>query len=216
MNEDDDSFIPTEMAHLAFGVRVSEDDYWDNYAEHFIEWIDGEVINLRPFTLIDLEPMWYLHDVLAFYLEQSRLGRTFRAPFLMMVDARSSRSYRVPDIQVLFKDNFYLTEYGTLGPADICIEFVTRKSVERDYDTKFIEYQTIGVPEYWLFDPEQQTARFYRLNRAGVYEISAPDADGCYRTSILPAFKLEIAVLWRTPLPTISETLESVKAMLVK
>ncbi|OKH26729.1 hypothetical protein NIES593_01375 [Hydrococcus rivularis NIES-593] len=39
------------------------------------------------------------------------------------------------------------------SPPPLVVEVVSPESVERDYQRKAIEYQTIGISEYWIVDP---------------------------------------------------------------
>ena len=103
-----------------------------------------------------------------------------------------------------------------IGPADICIEVVSKESVKRDYGMKFEEYEMSGVKEYWLIDPLRAMAQIYRLNDTGVYILQTLDADGDYRTPLLPQFALHVLTLWAEPLPDYVAVLRSVEAMLKK
>lgn len=38
-------------------------------------------------------------------------------------------------------------------PPPLIVEVVSPESVERDYDTKTLEYAAFGVDEYWIIDP---------------------------------------------------------------
>jgi Uma2 family endonuclease len=109
---------------------------------------------------------------------------------------------REPDlIIVLHEHRSRVLPTALEGPADIAIEIVSPESIERDYGDKFKEYQTAGVQEYWLFDPQRQVADIHMLAASGRYQRLPPDAQGRLWSTLLPDFALDPAVLWREPYP---------------
>jgi Uma2 family endonuclease len=192
---------------------ISADDYMERFAAHHYEWVRGYVIDRRPVTLRHQLFEGYLRDLLDAYFAFNSIGRVIGAPFVMRVDATNSR--REPDLQVILKTNpGELTETYMHGPADICIEIVSAESVAQDYGEKFQEYEAGGVREYWIFDPIRTQSHFYRLDENGVYRQILPDAEGNYRTPLLPQFALHVPTLWQDTLPNIVAIVESVRAML--
>lgn len=51
------------------------------------------------------------------------------------------------------------------------------------------------------------SAEFYQLDERGRYQLVAPNAEGVYHAKALPGFWLEVAWLWRDPLPSVEQTL---------
>jgi Uma2 family endonuclease len=99
------------------------------------------------------------------------------------------------------------------GPPDLIIEIVSPESQGRDYGIKLNEYEQAGVREYWIIDPLRDDVLFYQLDDEGVFRRFAPDEKGTYHSVILPGLKLEVALLWRDPLPDIFEAIALVRAM---
>jgi hypothetical protein len=56
-----------------------------------------------------------------------------------------------------------------------------------DYREKFIEYQSAGVPEYWIIDPEREYAEFWQLDDTGAYRVAYAGSEGVYRSRELQA-----------------------------
>jgi Uma2 family endonuclease len=133
------------------------------------------------------------------YVEFRGEGVVLIPPFQMKLP----HSGREPDVIYLSPAhrNRFLSTY-IAGPADLVVEVVSPESVERDRVTKFAEYREGGVPEYWLLDPDTERAEFYQLDDHGAYQVIAPDADGVYRSAVLPGFWLKVAWLWQDPRPT--------------
>lgn len=152
-------------------------------------------------------------DLLKAYFALNPTGRVLGAPFIMRVDATESR--REPDLPVILKTNpGELTETYMHGPADICVEIVSAESVARDYGEKFEEYEAGGVREYWILDPIRSQTHFYRLDENGIYRLILPDAEGNYRTPLLPGLVLHVPTLWQDTLPDLVTIVEAARAML--
>ncbi|MDZ4763098.1 MAG: Uma2 family endonuclease, partial [Chloroflexota bacterium] len=104
---------------------------------------------------------------------------------------------REPDLMIVLKEHQDRRTPTFLdGVADICIEIVSPESVERDYVTKFEEYEKGGVAEYWLFDANRRTAVFHVLDASGIYQEYPRDPKGRLISSLLPGFALDPAFLW--------------------
>jgi Uma2 family endonuclease len=100
------------------------------------------------------------------------------------------------------------------GAADICVEVVSQESSRRDRGEKFEEYEKLGVGEYWIWDPLRSEASFYRLNKSGVYTRQSEDADGNYRTPLLPGLAVHVPTLWSEKRPGPGAISRAVQAML--
>jgi Uma2 family endonuclease len=192
---------------------VSFEEYLERYAEGFCEWVEGAVIKMSPIHERHDEITQYFILLIRAFFELRPIGSLRTAPFVMRL-ATAQRG-REPDLQIILNDNPHpLRPTYMDGPADIVIEVISPGTEQVDRETKLLEYQAGGVKEYWWFDAMARESCFYRLDAAGVYVRQPLDADGTYRTSLLPGFVLEVAPLWRTPLPGPGAVVAAVKAML--
>ncbi|MEZ4670939.1 MAG: Uma2 family endonuclease [Anaerolineae bacterium] len=192
---------------------VSENDYMAQYAAGFCEWVEGNVIKMSPVTYEHDDLTTYLRRLVDTYFALRPIGRVKSAPYVMKGSAEARR--REPDLQVILNTNpGQITPTAMLGPADICIEVVSDGSEATDYGEKFIEYETAGVQEYWIFDPRRRAYHFYRLNEDKVYATHPLDPEGNYSTPLLPGLKVHVATLWQSPLPDPIATVAAVQAMM--
>jgi Uma2 family endonuclease len=192
---------------------VSAEEYMAKYAEDFYEWEDGRLVKMAPIHFRHDQLTGYTRLLFNAYFALRPIGRVIGEPFVMRLAA--TRSYREPDLQIILNNNpGQFTDTAMIGPADICIEVVSPESGDRDYGKKFLEYEKAGVPEYWIFDPIREVARFNRLNANGVYADIAPDAEGYYQTPLLPGFRLHVPTLWQEVLPDFFEIGQLVRDML--
>ena len=174
------------------------------------EWIDGEVVMYSPASRRHQEIGLFLGQVIGLHVEYSGAGKILVPPFQMKL----AQSGREPDLLFVAKTNLgRLKETYLDGPADLVVEIVSPESVGRDRGVKFYEYEQAGIPEYWLIDPQTKRAEFYQLTAANQYRLVQPDAEGTYRSAVLPDFWLRVEWLWQEPLPSLIRTLAEIVGM---
>ena len=190
--------------------------------EEYIEWLDEETraewvngkIELIPspvsFGHQDLNG--FLAGILSVYIETKSLGHVVFAPYVMRMAAISRA--RLPDLIFVQKDRTHLfTRYYLDGPADLVVEVISPESEKRDRKAKFAEYQVARIREYWLIDPDKQTAEFYELDEDGIYNRAALDDAGAYQSKAVAGFWLQVDWLWQMPKPTTLDALRELKVL---
>jgi Uma2 family endonuclease len=193
-------------------ATVTEAEYMERYAADGYEWVDGVLEKMSPNTLRHNKDVLYLEMLFEAYFSLNPIGVV--AAHTIVMRLAELRRNREPDLMVILGDNQKnLTETFMNGAADIVIEIVSDESVSRDYEAKFSEYEGAGVGEYWLFHRARKTTLFYRRDEAGKFVLHSPDADGNYRTPLLPRFALHVPTLWEAKMPNIFELGERVRAM---
>jgi Uma2 family endonuclease len=175
------------------------------------EWVDGEVIMVSPASFEHQDLGSLLETVLRIFVESRDLGKLLRAPFVMRLPIRPSG--REPDLLFVSRERRDLIKHSFLdGPADVAVEIVSPESVGRDRGDKFVEYERAGVKEYWLLDPDRQSAEFYKLGDDGFYHI-AKIVDGVYRSEVISGFWLRVGWLLKRPLPPALDLLRELGAV---
>ena len=170
------------------------------------EWVDGEIIMSLPASKRHQDLDDFLVSLLRFYIEMNGLGVVLSMPFQMKLGP--DLPGREPDLLFVSTANLHrLQETYLNGPADLAVEIISKESIGRDRGDKFVEYETAGVPEYWLIDPIRQQAEFYRIGSDNHYHPVLPDAEGIYHSQVVPGFWLRVSWLWREPLPRILDVL---------
>jgi len=164
------------------------------------EWVDGEVSMVSPASKRHQNVSLFLSYLLHSYVVSKNLGEILQSPFQMKLGL----SGREPDI--LFVASAHLDRLKDTyldGPADTVIEIISRESRNRDWEDKFIEYESAEIPEYWIIDPVTEQAEFFRLGADNHYYSVAPDVEGCYYSEAIPDFWVKISWLWEDPLPSV-------------
>ena len=82
------------------------------------------------------------------------------------------------------------------GHPDLVVEIVSPSSQRYDRVKKLHWYAQLGVPEYWLIDPEARTLERLVL-RDGVYSIAASLAEEeTFRPASFEGMEIPLARLW--------------------
>ncbi|HGJ65846.1 TPA: Uma2 family endonuclease [bacterium] len=182
--------------------KVSYEEFLDWLDEDTLaEWVDGEII-IKPLPSIRHQNLAkFLLMLINQYVELNELGEVIIAPFQMkLITGR--------ELDIIFVSKEHLGRIKDTfidGPADMVVEIVSPESMVRDRGEKYFEYESGGVPEYWLIDPIREQAEFYRLGEDKHYHTILPNEDGIYHSEIIKGFWINVSWLWKEPLPKISD-----------
>ena len=188
--------------------RMSWDEFleWCDEDTH-AEWVAGTVVVHSPPNYRHQDLAVFLTALLRTYTETRRLGVILTAPFQMKLGEVS----RSPDMLFVAAGGRERLKPTYLdGPADLVVEIVSPDSGVRDRGEKFYEYESAGVREYWLIDPERQQAEFYQLGEDRRYRLVAADEQGRYHSAVLSDFWLKPDWLWQQPLPSAIQALAEI------
>jgi len=164
------------------------------------EWEDGAVIMASPASRKHQNLSDWLGAILQIYVRRRKLGELLSAPFLVLL--QEIEQGREPDLLFIKTENLPRLQPTYLeGPPDLVVEIVSPESVSRDRGRKFVEYESEGVPEYWLIDPIRRQAEFYQLGQDSLYHPALPDGDGIYHSLSVEGFWINVNWLWLEPLP---------------
>ncbi|MCK6626401.1 MAG: Uma2 family endonuclease [Anaerolineae bacterium] len=199
------TLTPEVMAAEAEGPRPDVSKKSMSYEEFLAwagedtraEWVNGEVITFMPPLNPHQTVIEFLYQLLNLFSSVFDLGRLRVAPFELKITPEGNS--REPDLMFIAKAHLErLTTARVVGPPDLIIEVVSDDSTHRDRVDKFDEYEAGGVPEYWIIDnrPQRRRALFYQLDEQGQYQSVPVEADGIYRSAVLPGFWLRVEWLW--------------------
>ncbi len=197
-------------------LRLSYDEWRAWYGATDLnrgEWVDGEVVPFMPPLVIHLRIAGFIYGLMMFYAQHKKLGDVFADGAELWLP--KSQAARLPDICFIAREHAdRLTAYRLEGYADLVVEIVSRDSVTRDRRQKFVEYQTAGIPEYWIVDPRprSQTVTLYQLDDNGAYQAVAADEQGRLHSRVLPGFWIDPAWFWQDELPDPYQLLQTLLA----
>lgn len=128
------------------------------------ELIDGQIYSMVP-------PGWthqricgeVYYDIKTYIKNHNGKCEALPAPFAVFLN-EDDKNYLEPDISVIC-DKSKLDERGCHGATDWIIEIVSPSSKPRDYIKKMIKYNTAGVREYWIVDPDERIVMVYGFEK---------------------------------------------------
>ena len=153
---------------------LSFEDYltYDDGSDKLYELFNGELIEVPPESGFNVEIATYL------LLEFARLvgHRRVRGHGLEL-EVRGEPRNRFPDLTVIREEHIALLKRRntirlTMPPPLLVVEIVSPGEVQRnrDYVAKRMQYQDLGVPEYWIVNPEEETVLVLELQAGGYGE----------------------------------------------
>lgn len=157
------------------------------------EFAEGRLIPMSPPSTEHSDAMGLLYAVMRAYAEAKGAGQVKPDSYAQRV---RPGVVRIPDVAFFRESNVgRMGRTHSEGASDLIVEVVSPDSRVRDRRDKFFEYAKAGVEEYWIVDPTQRKAEFYRLVD-GAYDPVAPDAEGRVYSSVLPGFFVRVGWLW--------------------
>ena len=161
------------------------------------ELIDGEHYVTPSPSLRHQTISGRLYLAIAGFLEQHPLGQVWTAPLDVVL---SNVDVVEPDLLYVSRERSdVLTAKNIQGAPDLVIEILSRGTRRIDIGVKRDAYKRFGIAEYWVVDPESNTAGVYR-SRGGEFEtagdLTAENAD-VLTTPLLPGLRIELNRLFR-------------------
>jgi Uma2 family endonuclease len=138
----------------------------------------------------------YLLGLLGDYAEERGMGLVIPAPFAIRMPEEMRRG-REPDL--LFIPNEYAEtvqeNYVNSHGVTLVIEITDARNRQLDHVEKFGDYQTAGIPEYWIVDVDRRDVSFFVLTHEG-YAPALADSTGQYHSRALKGFTFTPASIW--------------------
>lgn len=135
------------------------------------ELIDGKIYYMAPPSRTHQRILGAVYRKIADYIDiHQGTCEVNIAPFAVFLN-KDDINYVEPDISVIC-DPSKLDEKGCHGAPDWIIEIVSPGGRSMDYYKKLLKYNTAGVIEYWVVDPEKKLVTVYRFEKEEMEEYS--------------------------------------------
>ena len=166
--------------------------------------IDGELVELPP----ESEPNDFVADNLQFYLAMAnllprRLVKTHTCEVQVPVLHPKDPANHFPDLVILREEHLALTQRRLtitldMPPPRLIAEVVSPGKTNRDRDTihKRSQYAALGVPEYWLIDPDGKTVTVLALGAEDYQTIGTFSGSESIQSQELPGLSLPVEQLF--------------------
>lgn len=145
---------------------LSFEDYlaYDDGTEQLYELFNGELVEVPPESGENVQIANRLFLEFAMLLGSDRV----RGHGLEL-EVRGEPKNRYPDLTILREDHVAQlkprnTIRLTMAPPLLVVEVVSPGELqrERDYVAKRLQYEDLGILEYWILDPQQQSMTLFQ------------------------------------------------------
>ncbi|XPM59751.2 MAG: Uma2 family endonuclease [Leptolyngbya sp. IPPAS B-1204] len=159
----------------------SFDEYlaYDDGTDRLYELFNGELIEVPPESGINVQIANRLFLRFALLLRPDRV----RGQGLEL-EVRGEPQNRYPDLTIIRDEHVLLlaqrnTIRLTMPSPLLVVEVVSPGELQwqRDYVAKRIQYQDIGISEYWIINPQAQTVLVLGLNENSYIEVRTFSGD---------------------------------------
>ena len=196
------------MLHVPALLERPSPYTWDDFValadDDPRELVDGELMEID----LPTETHEHIGAQLIFFLVQwtrsGHAGRVLGSGYKVRI---SNKRGVMPDVQLYRRGNLPIDqEQGlTRGHPDLAVEILSPSSRSFDRVKKLRWYASIGVPEYWIIDPEAHTLERLVLHgeaeaRRYLIEDSLTD-DDVLEPSTFEGLRIPLAELWASPEP---------------
>ena len=172
---------------------------WDDFIaledEDQRELIDGELVEIDVPTFAHGCAVARLIAVLANWGDVHG-GRAIASGYKVRV---SERRGVMPDLQFYRRGNEISADQNqglVRGRPDLVVEVVSSSSRRYDRVKKLNWYAQLGVPEYWIVDPETRTLERLVLRDGGYLIAVSLEGDETFRPHSFHGMELPLPKLW--------------------
>jgi Uma2 family endonuclease len=162
------------------------------------ELLDGELLEIEVPTWNHERIVAALIILLGAWAWARKAGQVLGSGYKIRIDDRQGY---MPDVQLYRRGNTPEGQQLGLeqGHPDLAIEVISPSSRSKDSVRKLHDYASIGVPEYWLVDPEARTLERLVL-REGTYSIvEALEGAAIFRPEGFEGLEIDLGLLWEEP-----------------
>lgn len=127
------------------------------------------------------------------YFEERSLGEVFNAPTDVILGPHDVVQ---PDLVVVGRPE-QVSERGIEGVPLLVIEILSPSTREHDRTRKAARYATLGIPHFWLVDPDARRIECYRLEGDRYVLVTCGDGAASISHPDWPGLNIALAALWR-------------------
>lgn len=188
------------MNHAQPGVNKSIKFTYEDYCLYptngkQLQLIEGEFFMSPAPKTYHQKVSGNIEFILRRYVYKHNLGEIYDAP----TDVRlSSEDVVQPDILFISKSRLHIITKNYIKDApDLVVEILSDKTKKIDLKLKRALYAKHGVKEYWIVDPDRETADVLDLGEKGYTEIKKYKAGQTLISSVLKGLKIKVEEIFK-------------------
>jgi Uma2 family endonuclease len=134
-----------------------------------------------------------LYEKLAAHFEGRSVGEVFFAPIDLIL---TNHDVVQPDL-VVVSDPTQVSPRGIEGIPSLVVEILSPSTRNEDRAIKSRRYAELGIPHYWIGDPDTKALQCFRLDGRRYALIVHGEGAISIRHPDFPELTLDPSVLWR-------------------
>ena len=133
-----------------------------------------------------------LQRQLEMYFEQRSLGEVFNAPIDVIL---TFHDVNQPDL-VVVTNRQQISQRAIEGPPALVVEILSPSTRQTDLTVKSRRYAALGIPHYWIVDPEARRLVCYRADRGAYSSVVEAEGNDALSHPDWPGLTIILADLW--------------------
>jgi Uma2 family endonuclease len=173
--------------------RRREQFYHDLDDEVKAEFINGEVVVHSPVKKEHTDATGLLYKILDTFVSLAQLGWV---GYEKVMSAFTRNDYE-PDVVFFNKEKSAGFQKGQwkYPIPDLVVEVLSESTEKNDRGVKFKDFESHGVPEYWIIDAEEETIEQYFLQN-GEFKLHLKAGRGIIESRTVPGFAIDIRAVF--------------------
>ena len=157
------------------------------------EILDGELLVTPAPSLVHQRVSRRLQRQLEDYFHAAGRGEVFAAPTDVIL---TPHDVVEPDL-VVVTDARQFSRRGVEGPPTLVVEILSPSTRDRDQTLKARRYAELGIPHYWIVDPDAMRIVFYRAEGASYVVAGDAEGDTTVEAPGWPGLTIAVGELWQ-------------------
>jgi Uma2 family endonuclease len=172
-----DAYLFMDRLHAALDLEKATRQHFYEIVEENkkMEFINGEIVFHSPVKLWHNDATGNVYEILRTYVRRQNMGRVGVEKLLISL----TRNDYEPDVCFWKseKADLFDDEQMRFPAPDFVAEVLSPSTAKNDRGVKFDDYESHGVQEYWIIDPEKQTLEQHVLEN-GQYDLRLKASEG--------------------------------------
>lgn len=158
-----------------------------------MEFINGEIYYHSPVRLWHNQASGFIYQMLDAYVRRNKLGQVGIEKLLVSL----TRNDYEPDVCFWSAEKAaeFEPRQAQFPVPDFVAEVLSESTAKNDRGVKYQDYESHGVQEYWIVDPEKQILEQYVLNADG-YELRMKSGDGVVHSTAISGFSIPVRAIF--------------------
>lgn len=158
-----------------------------------MEFINGEIYYHSPVRLWHNEASGNIYELLRTYVRRNKLGQVGIEKLLVSL----TRNDYEPDVCFWSAEKAaqFKPRQAQFPVPDFVAEVLSESTAKNDRGIKYQDYESHGVQEYWIVDPEKQILEQYVLDADG-YELRMKSGDGVVHSTAISGFSIPVRAIF--------------------